>query len=68
MHPFIIAFTFALSFFFGVIYRCILSFVTRLTVLGAGTLLQFLAVGFEAYRIDREEKIRDYALRKGVFM
>jgi len=57
-HPFVIAFAVALSFFFGIVYRSNLSLVTKLTVLGSGLLFQFLAVSFEAYRLDREERQR----------
>jgi hypothetical protein len=58
MHPFILGYTVVLSFFSGIIYRSDLSLVTKLTVLGAGGLLQLIALSFEAYRIDREEKQR----------
>lgn len=68
MHPFIIALTITLSIFFGIVYRSGLFLVTKLTILGAGVLLQVLAISFEAYRIDREEKLRDYALKKGVIL
>jgi len=58
LHPFVIGFTVTLSFFLGIIYRSNLFLVTKLTILGASALLQFLAISFEAYRIDKEEKQR----------
>jgi hypothetical protein len=56
MHPFVIAFSFALSFFSGIIFRSNMPLVTKLTVMGTCFLLTVFALCFEAYRIDREEK------------
>ena len=56
MHPFVIVFTIAFSLCFGTVFRSDLPLFSKLTVLGAGALLQFVLIVFEAYRIDKEEK------------
>ena len=58
MHPFVIVFTVAMSFFFGVVVRSDMILASKLAIIGAAILLNVLAVAFEAYRIDQEEKQR----------
>jgi hypothetical protein len=58
MNPLVLVLAVFFAVISGVIIRCEIELTKKAVLVGSGVFLQFIALGFEAFRIEREEKQR----------